>query len=286
MVNLRQRTPAKSKVTKRTSLRTSGDKPAKQFKQYEEISIDSSDGNEEEDIILEDDSEPESSSKLSSESDLLEGYASTSTTVISDQEENDEDGSESEDDKEIRRIIEKTEAETRNIPLTARQRSKLEGTGPSDIIEQTISTNNNEIALTDEQALKKSEKSRRRKLQRDAKIEETKRATIDRLLQKQKKTPVASAESDEKNEENNSDLITINKTIIQTGYIRFIENSDKSLIQFPDENTFQAAVSEMTRTPKVSSDSLCQVCQKGHSKYVHPRNNKLFCSSACYKLIK
>lgn len=274
MVNLRKRASVSQKVSKRTSSRATQNSPSKISKNYNEIIVDNDfdDSEGDEDIVL----EGSEGSKLTSESDLLEGYASDLSISFEDNEEREE---ESEDDKEIRRIIEKTEAETKNIPLTARQRAKLEGNILPEINEALPVSG----TLTDEQALMKSEKSRRKKLQRDAKIEETKRATIDRLLQKQKKV-VPEISNDSNLESGNSKEKKDKSLILESGYVRFIENNSRTILQFPDELTFQLALSEFN--PRhLCKNSLCEICGKNQSKYVHPVKGKLFCSVKCYKFI-
>lgn len=282
MVNLRQRAP-QSKVIKRTSSRNTSDNSSTVNKKYKEeivkIDSESESGSIEEDIALEE-SEGETD-------DLLDGYVVSSSSSSLSSEDNSvsigSDSEGSEDDKEIRRIIEKTEAETRNIPLTARQRAKLEG-GTVDFAESE--SNLASTALTDEQALKKSEKSRRRKLQRDAKIEETKRATIDRLLQKQKKTPVNEEEADNTATIDNDSTDNFkDPATLESGYMRFIDNNTGTILKFPDDATFEAAISDLTRLPKICTETSCQVCSHGQGKYVHPRSGKRFCSVNCFKLI-
>lgn len=263
MANLRTKSPAK-----RTSSRATNASPSK----YEEVKIDSDDN---EDILM--DSESDEADEM--ESDILDGYASDAQTKSSDDISID-DGEESEDDKEIRRIIEKTEAETRNIPLTARQRAKLEG-GIQDPLQ--TNSNNQTDTLSSEQALKLSEKSRRRKLQRAQKIEETKRATIDRLLQKQKKTPAPS------NDVEATDSETVqneDESVLKTGTVRFIDRPNETFLQFPDESTYQTVLSDFIQPKTEFIRKKCQICHKNESKYTHPRSGHLFCSLSCYKLIK
>ena len=284
MVNLRQRSAA-PKIVKRTSARKTTD----EFKNnYEgEIKIDSS-ASELSEIDVEDDKDPSPN--------LLDGYTSEdnhededSFSILDSGGEEEEEVSE--DDKEIQRIIEKTGEETRNIPLTARQRAKLDG-GISELGEALETSTSAGLITTDEQALKNSEKSRRRKLQRDAKIEENKRATIDRLLQKQKKTPVTDSNStstaDPTESTKSADNSITNESTLKPGYTRYIDKSDLTLLQFPDLATLQSSMADLNcKPPKIYADpSTCQVCKKYSSKYVHPLKGTLFCSSACYKLIQ
>ena len=273
MVNLRQRVQKPEVPNKRTSSRALKMSNEANYMEEEEVNIDSSDS---EDIEL---SESENDG-------ILDGYISDSNEAeegedsFNIEEKDDGDFSGSEDDKEIKRIIEKTEAETRNIPLTARQRAKLAGglNHPIDLKEADNST-----VLTDEQALRKSEKSRRRKLQRDAKIEETKRATIDRLLQKQKK-PTAPENQSEGQLDESKDSHQLEALL--PGTLRFISNSHGSFLKFADSESLQSFVSGFSAPRQSGHDSLCKICKKNQSKYVHPLNGKSFCSLSCYKLIK
>ena len=273
MVNLRQRPAAVLKkpqsANKRTSSRAST-KSVNYTEDNEDVNIDSSES--EDDIEL---SGPDND-------EILDGYASSGESVDIDDEE-DLELSGSEDDKEIQRIIEKTEAETRNIPLTARQRAKMAG-GIDDPLEEKIPEA--ATALTDEQALRKSEKSRRRKLQRDAKMEETKRATIERLLQKQKKPGANENNPEEQADETTDPVEDLNA--LKPGIVRFIDNASSGpCLHFADPETFQSFVSEFHAKPRQSChDLICQICKKNQSKYIHPRNAQPFCSISCYKLIK
>ena len=271
MVNLRQRAAVVKKQAQEKNKRSSS-RVALKVNIEEDVKIDSS---ESEDIEL---SEVEND-------EVLDGYVSDSNEVEGDSfdiEDEDEELelSGSEDDKEIKRIIEKSGAETRNIPLTARQRAKLSG-GIEDPSIEANELDTTTAALTDEQALRKSEKSRRRKLQRDAKMEETKRATIDRLLQKQKKPVTVENQSEVQSDESAA------LAILKPGIVRFIDTSNGSCLHFADPETLQAFVSEFSAASRQSChDSVCQICKKNQSKYVHPSNGQPFCSISCYKLIK
>lgn len=281
MVNLRQRAAATTKVTKSPVKRTSA-RVIQNATKYEELKIES-----DEEILLDDEeesikTESNENSKSSTSSSASALTSASDDISIDSESENDEfviNDDESEDDKEIRRIIEKTEAETRNIPLTARQRAKLEG-GIQDPLLQNSTPEN--YIVSNEQALKMSEKSRRRKLQRAQKIEETKRATIDRLLQKQKKTPAPSTE----------EIITenvessIDEFLLNPGMMRYIDSQTGTALQFPDESTFNTALA--TFTPKTLQTRVrsCQICKANESKYTYPVNGQFFCSLNCYKLIK
>ena len=279
MVNLRKRAPSKVTKTipaKRTSGRISAASPSKIQKYATEI---------DEDIEIDLESGSESSSSVSvSASDLELSNSETDEVGLIEEEEG------SEDDKEIRRIIKKTEAETRNIHLTARQRTKLEGGLQTD---EPENQSDSKAALTDEQALRKSEKSRRRKLQRDQKIEETKRATIERLLLKQKKNPPTPAVSqvDGSNDEtlgqdNNKSRDPFARSV-ESGSLRFIETAEKSILNIPDDFTFEVAFKSFSdKSDHRPTDCICQVCSKNPSKYRHPSKGTLFCSSSCFKMIK
>jgi hypothetical protein len=293
MANLRQRTVTKQvkSPAKRSSSRNTGTVTEK----YEEVKIESDDS---EDILLDEEEEGGQISK--NELDILDGYgsdnnhnqikSSSSSDDISIDSELSENvsgvsGDESEDDKEIRRIIEKTEAETRNMPLTARQRAKLEG-GIQDPLLQGTSHHPETDVISNEQALKMSEKSRRRKLQRAQKIEETKRATIDRLLQKQKKAPVLPTAAEEAAIKEAEKVALEDESSLKSGMTRYIDRHTETILQFPDESTFNIFLSNFIPKPHQNHDRTCQICKTSESKYTHPSNGQHFCSLSCYKLIQ
>lgn len=289
MANLGQR--ASPRTVKSPAKRASSRVTGKINERYEELKIDSDDGSE--DILLDDEKRREGIVKK--ESDILDGYASENQIKSSSDDDDisidseSETGSggddESEDDKEIRRIIEKTEAETRNIPLTARQRAKLEGGIQDPLLQNTHQETETDV-ISNEQALKLSEKSRRRKLQRAQKIEETKRATIDRLLQKQKKTPIAPSAAEEAAIKEAEKEALEDGSVLKPGMIRYIDRPTETILQFPDESTFHAAISDFIPKPLQNQDRSCQICEAMESKYTHPANGQFFCSLSCFKLIK
>lgn len=306
VVNLRQRqrpgAKTKTEPAKRKSSRIIENVSHDNKVEEEDINIDSeseseSKSNDDEDIQLESDSE--------NENEILDhSVISVSDVEAEELEEGNssEDSSEegSEDDREIRRILKKTEAETRNLSLTARQRAKLNESDPKPMdessstpVETTLSSSKNTNTLTDEQSLKKSEKSRRRKLQRDLKLEETKRATIDRLLQKQPKIiaieQVDTETSEQAQERLEQDLI------LKPGMIRYIDNALQSTLTFPDEETYENCIKYFKpvictsilneNEPLAKGKGICQVCNVEPSKYTHPSKGKVFCSLKCYKSI-
>lgn len=286
-VNLRQRqhTGNKAEAVKRISSRN-----------IEKVNIDS-ENESDQDIKLESENENtnKNKSKNEIESETIETVSDSrssnsdlslvSSSSSSELEETETETEGSEDDREIRRIIKKTEAETRNLSLTARQRAKL--TEPDNHITITPIESISSI-LTDEQSLKKSEKSRRRKLQRDLKLEETKRATIDRLLQKPPKViaeqvnPETTAQAQERR---NKDLM------LKPDMIRYTDNSTQSTITFPDNETFEKYIQQFTNSASSrpfdcsKSRKICQVCNSEPKKYTHPTSGQAFCSLNCYKLM-
>ena len=286
MANLRQRADPKTvkSPAKRASSRVTGTVHEK----YEEVKIDSDDSSE--DILLDD--EDESELIVKNGSDILDGYASDNKfissssddiSIDSESETESRGDDESEDDKEIRRIIEKTEAETRNIPLTARQRAKLEGGIQDPLLQDTHQETD---VISNEQALKMSEKSRRRKLQRAQKIEETKRATIDRLLQKQKKTPTAPSAAEEAAIKEAEKVALEDESVLKPGMIRYIDRPAETILQFPDESTFNAVMFDFIPKPIQNDNRSCQICKTRESKYTYPANGRFFCSLSCFKLMK
>lgn len=264
MVNLRKRPSAPVSSRKRTTSRASA---ASNEEKFIEVVSEESDG---EDLDISIDS-----------NDDNEDIEDSEESDITLDEELDNDNL-SEDDKEIQRIIEKSQEETRNIPLTARQRAKLTNED-EEVTEET-----EQVMLTDEQTLKNSEKSRRRKLQRDAKVEETKRATIDRLLQKQqKKTPSKEeVEASEALQKATDKELKEAQQILSHGTVRFINREKESLVEFPDMETFAQYTQEfLLPANKIKSTATCEVCSKNTAKYTHPSTGKAFCSISCYKVI-
>lgn len=302
VVNLRQRqrpgAKTKTEPAKRKSSRIIENVSHDDKVEEEDINIDSdseseSKSNDDEDIQLESDSENENEildHSVISVSDVEAEELEEDNSSEDSSEDSSEEGSE--DDREIRRILKKTEAETRNLSLTARQRAKI-NESDSKPMDESSSTPMNTNTLTDEQSLKKSEKSRRRKLQRDLKLEETKRATIDRLLQKQPKIiaieQVDTETSEQAQERREQDLI------LKPGMIRYIDNALQSTLTFPDEETYENCIKDFKPVictgilnetePLAKGKGICQVCNVEPSKYTHPSKGKVFCSLKCYKSI-
>ena len=293
VVNLRQRqqrpgAKTKAEPAKRKSSRIIKNISYDDKVEEEDVNIDSeSESNDDEDIQLESDSE--------NENEILDHSVTSVSDVEAEEENSSEEGSE--DDREIRRILKKTEAETRNLSLTARQRAKLNGSDSKPIDELSsmapeslLSSSKNANTLTDEQSLKKSEKSRRRKLQRDLKLEETKRATIDRLLQKQPKNIVTEQQADTETSEQAAQERREQDLILKPGMIRYIDNARQSTLTFPDEETYENCIKEfkpviLASMSFVQVKGTCQVCNVEPSKYTHPSKGKVFCSLKCYKSI-
>lgn len=230
----------------------------------------------------------------SSEDDIeLESENNSDLEVESDSEEEVEEeedisssqSDKSEDDREIRRIIEKTAAETKNIPLTARQRAakqaekSKEADEDQEEKEQVFLSLPMSKPLSEEQMLLKSEKSRRRKMQREQKLEETKRATIERLLTKQR--GAASDKASEETDEGVESVENLNDNSIPSGCIRFIDRANDTFLVIPvGENCFSPPP-----TPLVRPTEICAVCKKCPRKYTHPTTGKPFCSLTCFKAL-
>lgn len=193
--------------------------------------------------------------------------------------------SDDEDDREIQRIIEKTAAETKNIPMTARQRAakqaekaKATDEEPEEEEEEFLSLPMSK-PLSEEQMLLKSEKSRRRKMQREQKLEETKRATIERLLTKQRGASSEKASEEASLSVESAENPTDNR--IPDGCIRFIDRADATLLIIPEGVTCFSP----PHTPTAQSPLNCAVCEKCPRKYTHPASGKAFCSLACFKAL-
>jgi hypothetical protein len=190
--------------------------------------------------------------------DSLSNEDSLSIDLESGEEmEYSEDDELSEDEAEVQRIIAKTSAETARLGLTARQRRlHQQSQAEANNVLATAEDNDEEeelVALplskplSEEQMLRKSEKSRRRKIQRDAKLEETKRATIERLLTKQQqqkgKGKSGGKEANLATDQANSESVTnegskqVASDSIPAGFYRYIDRRDETLILLPDQET-------------------------------------------------
>jgi hypothetical protein len=234
-------------------------------------------------VKIEDEEEEIELSSEDEKSTAEESKSDSSINVDSEEEdEEDYDDDEDEDDREIQRIIEKTAEETQNIAKTARQRAKghkKDAESEEELLSLPMSK-----PLTEEQLLKKSEKSRRRKMQRELKLEETKRATIDRLLTKQRGGSSSAAEKQAKEDSENSPEMKASlpdPKCIPEGFVRYIDSGEVSLLIVPQGSELFAPVLELSK-----SDLSCSVCKGQSASYKHPSSLKPFCSVSCYKNLK
>lgn len=239
--------------------------------------------------------------KLESEVESKEDVESEGSVELSedeeDEEEEEDDDEESisadesepsisvddEDEREIQRIIEKTAAETKIIGKTARLRA-MAGEASSEHDEELMSlpiTN----PLTEEQLLKKSEKSRRRKMQRELKLEETKRATIERLLSKQRGSSAGEKQADEYSESSPELQTESNQdpNLIPEGLVRYIDRAGETVLIVPEGSQLFPPSSAATHPPSASS---CSVCKAQSPRYKQPVTLMPFCSVACFRQLK
>jgi INO80 complex subunit B len=135
---------------------------------------------------------------------------------------------------------------------------------------------------TEEELLIKSEKSRRRKHQREQKIEESKTATIQRLLEKQgsrsKKMMPNSNEPGAEVEPN-----AVKREELPPGSSRYLDSKEETkLFLVPD-----VYYNGLTRTAERTDAILCSGpgC-KNLKRYTHSGLLKPVCSLSCYRLVK
>lgn len=281
---LRTSSRAQNKKTKYTDDDEEDEEVIEEDVDFDEKDLEIESSNEEDSSTVNDNREVNESEE---EEDIeLESAEEEGINSLVDREEEDI----SDDDREIRRIIMKTNAETQILHLTARQKAKSDATtehglGHENILLELPTSK----PLTEEQVLNKSEKSRRRKMQRDAKIEENKRATIDRLLLKQQKpVPVDASGGLTKEESAAADKIAeLASKELQPGFYRYIDSKSESILQFPNPESLNLSFPPTPPTkPETNKILYCDICKKNESKYKHPSNLKRFCSLTCYKLIK
>ena len=122
-------------------------------------------------------------------------------------------------------------------------------------------------------------------MQRELKLEETKRATIERLLTKQRGSTNNSGEkqTDEVSEsspEMQAAQPDLNR--IPDGFVRYIDRGRETLLIVPEGS--ELFVKTSLNLPK--SVPSCSVCKSSSAAYKHPSNLAPFCSVSCFKNIK
>jgi INO80 complex subunit B len=160
--------------------------------------------------------------------------------------------------------------------LTARQRSILQ----AESIESTPSLESLSIPLTEEEQLRKSEKTRRRAVQRDLKLEQSKADTIKRLLQKQ-----GTRSKKMKLQEKAEEVVGVRKEKVNsmgTGMIRYVNNKDQTCARLGVD--IPLITHRSRENPKMMT---CAVAGCSNpKKYLHSKLLRPVCSLDCYKSLK
>lgn len=187
-------------------------------------------------------------------------------TVISDRiSSGDELEFESEEESELN-VEDEGTAKGR---LTQRQKSMIEA--PRNIQISPGPFGRKKI-LTEEEQMKRLEESRKRKDIRDQKLEETKMATIQRLLQKQSSRSKKLEQKKQEKEETQPDRFVER----EPGVDRYIDSNEKRVWITDARHDF--SYPEPTK-------SKCIACGEAKT-YSHPRTNAPLCTKlACYKSI-
>jgi INO80 complex subunit B len=222
-----------------------------------------------------------SSSSSSNGSNSNASVINKSTENIS--KEDSEDELELEDEPEDfseSDVSETSTAQSSPRRMTARQRA-LQNKEQEHEVDIKVTNGNNKRgrkrSLTEEEMLLESEKVRKRKHLRDQKLEESKRATIERLLQKQSsrskktaKTPSDDASTSASEEQVQSILPLSSETK------KYVSRRDAEFLMVSGEEV----MGEKYKLPKRPS-----CCIKGcnNQKMYSSTSGKPLCSLACYK---
>lgn len=249
---------------KRIILRSTGSssveslpKPPSEDGEDSDISLDISEAEEETDIELEDtESVPAST-----------GYYSDS-----------EDGEDAND--------------YRPTKMTARQKSRLAAASDENLSTgpETVSSTMAPKKLTEEELLKRNEKSRRRKMQRDQQLEDSKAETIKKLLQKQstrskKMEKSLAPDVPEADAEVVFESKTAKSSALLPAHGHIVYRSDAKngpLLILGDGISFEQQKSSQLPIPPTCSIKGCRQPRK----YTHASKGVPVCSLACYKLVK
>lgn len=169
--------------------------------------------------------------------------------------------------------------------MTARQKAKLEQESRMYMdIDEILPSAHKKPDLTEEEILKRAEKSRRRKLQQDQKMEEHKHATIQRLLMKQgaksKKMKL------EQMGEGNASVESLGNALVEEKPFegcRYVDSKDTTCLVITNEKTFEQVFAPIA-TPKAELSCSVPGCHNP-KKYTHAKSDRPVCSLQCYKAI-
>jgi INO80 complex subunit B len=171
--------------------------------------------------------------------------------------------------------LDSSDTELAPTKLTARQRAKLvPNTDDIDESEQVSS-------VTVEDQLRKSEKSRRRMLQRDEKLEQSKVETIRRLLEKQGNRSKRMKNSNNPNANGNAESGETQlkphhqPVLLGPDHLIYISRQDGPILLVSE-------VHPLGRNYVPKSDVKCVNCGN-IKKYTHSKLNEPICSLTCYR---
>ena len=172
--------------------------------------------------------------------------------------------------------------------LTARQRALLQAETLSLDSSPSLEMLSAPRALTEEELLKKSEKSRRRKTQRDQKLEQSKADTIQKLLQKQgsRSKKMKSTMPMKVHQEKAEAYLTVDPSSkLQNNCIRYLsKDKDTFIILGTDVPDITELQSQSSSPPTIEKCSI-KGCNNLR-KYSHAGTSASVCSLDCYKLTK
>lgn len=168
--------------------------------------------------------------------------------------------------------------------MTSRQRAKLAQEAayydePDPITFTSIPKK--QPQYSEEELIKRAEKTRRRQLQRDQKLEESKQATIQKLLQKQG----ARSKKMQSEQQTASNLVQRDARESreeERNFVgaRYIDSKDSTVLVVTDEKMFQQVFGDR---PVVQAEQKCSAtgCTNPR-KYTNSKDHKPVCSLSCY----
>lgn len=225
--------------------------------------------------------------------------ASTATSAspsdLDDDDEEDEDELES-DEGEFSEDEEEDEEEVDMSRMTSRQRARYMAASQGDLdlsaAHEALPASKKKAALSEEELLKRAEKTRRRQLQRDQKLEEHKQATIQRLLQKQGARSKKMKQEQEgfgggDRADGQVEGQQPRKTALlesSPGY-RYTDSAEGTRLLITDEAAFKSVFKPSIRTALLGPLCAAAGCSAPR-RYTHPTLGKPACSLKCYKALK
>jgi len=179
--------------------------------------------------------------------------------------------------------------------MTARQRARhshslLPDLHFSPLLPSTANSHHNiqSAAMTEEEVLKRAEKSRRRRIQQEEKLEEHKRATIQRLLQKQgarsKRMQVEQAQQDASVATMQASKMMDNRTSGNERCVRYVDRRDETHLVITDEDAYNLMFGKQS-APRKEEKCAAPGCNAPR-KYTHAKLMRPVCSLQCYRAVE